>query len=145
GSKAAADLGLLASSGNNFINGDTVLAGLNTVLLSSLRGGSGLPLGRISIQDRSGSTATVDLSGAKTVQDVLNRISNAAGVEVTASLKASGNGIQITDDSGDVGTLVIADVNSTTAAALGIAGTFDSTVASVQGANLQRQWVSENT
>jgi flagellar hook-associated protein 2 len=145
GARAAADLGIAASSGNNFINGDTVLAGLNTVLLSSLRGGTGLPLGRISIQDRSGATATIDLSGSKTVQDVLDRISTAAGVEVTATLKASGNGIQITDDSGDVGSLVITDVNSTTAAALGIAGTFNSGVTSVQGANLQRQWVSENT
>ena len=145
GSKAAADLGIQASSTNSVINGDTILAGINTVLLSSLRGGTGLPLGRISITDRAGGTATIDLAGSKTVQDVLSRISNAAGVSVTASLKPSGNGIQITDDTGDGGDLVIGDVNSTTAAALGVAGTFATSVASVQGANLQRQWVSENT
>src|SRR5205085_6694959 len=33
----------------------------------------------------------------------------------------------------------------TPAAALGIAGTFDTSMASVRGANLQRQWISENT
>lgn len=145
-SKAAADLGIEATSTIAVINGDTVLAGINTVLLSSLRGGAGLPLGQISITDRAGGTAVINLAGSKTVQDVLSRISNATGVSVTASLKASGNGIQITDDTGDSGDLVIGDVNnSTTAAALGVAGTFGTAVASVQGANLQRQWVSENT
>jgi flagellar hook-associated protein 2 len=145
GSNAAVDLGIQSSTNSPVITGDSIIAGLNTVLIASLRGGTGLPLGRITIQDRSGSSATIDLSGSKTVQDVLTRISNAAGIDVTASLKPSGNGIQITDDSGDVGNLVITDVNSTTAAALGIAGTFDSTKTSVQGANLQRQWISENT
>ena len=145
GSGAAADLGVQTSSGGAVINGDTVLAGLNTVLVSSLRGGSGLPLGRVSITDRAGATAVIDLAGSRTVQDVLSRISNATGVSVTASLKASGNGIRITDDTGDTGDLVIADVDSTSAAALGIAGTFGNAVPSVQGANLQRQWVSENT
>jgi flagellar hook-associated protein 2 len=40
---------------------------------------------------------------------------------------------------------VISDVNSTTAAALGIAGTFDTNAAAVSGANLHFKWVSENT
>lgn len=145
GSKAADDLGIRAISGSAVINGGPVLAGLNTVLVSSLRGGTGMPLGRISIQDRSGATATVDLAGSTSLQDILNRINNASGVSVTAGLKPSGNGIQIADDSGDTGDMVIADVNSTSAAVLGIAGTFDSTVTSVQGANLQRQWINENT
>ena len=145
GSGAAADLGLVASANSSIINGDPILAGLNTVLLSSLRGGAGLALGRLSITDRSGGTATIDLSGAKTVREVIDRINNNAAVDVTASLKTSGNGIQITDDTGDTGNLVIADVTSATATTLGIAGTFGAAVASVQGANLQRQWVSENT
>jgi flagellar hook-associated protein 2 len=145
GSKAAADLGVAATSGNTVINGEPVIAGLNTVLISSLFGGSGMPLGRISITDRSGSAATVDLAGSKTVQDILTRISNAAGIDVTASLKPSGNGIQIADDTGDTGDLIISDVNSTSAAVLGIAGTFNTTVTAVQGLNLQRQWVGENS
>lgn len=145
GSKAAADLGIETTSGSSVINGGAVLAGLNTVLLSSLFGGSGMALGRISVTDRSGGSTTIDLAGSKTVQDVLARISSAAGVEVTASLKDSGNGIQITDDTGDTGNIVISDVSGTSAAVLGIAGTFDAAVTAVQGANLQRQWISENT
>lgn len=144
-SKAADDLGIRTNTGSSVISGKPMLASLNSVLIASLRGGTGLPLGRISIQDRSGATATIDLSGARSVSDILDRISNAAGVSVTASLKASGNGIQITDDSGDTGDLVVTDVNSTTAAALGIAGTFNTLVTAVQGSNLQRQWVNENT
>lgn len=47
---------------------------------------------------------------------------------MTASINASGNGIQIQDRSGGSGNLVIADVNGgSTVAGLGIAGTFDTT------------------
>src|SRR5207248_1857845 len=133
------------SGSGNTLTGGPLLAGLDTVLLSSLKGGAGLPLGRISIQDRAGTTRTVDLSGAKTVQDVLDAINSTAGLKVSASLKSSGNGIQIADTSGAGGNLVIGDVDSTTAAALGIAGTFDATKPAAVGANLQFQWVSENS
>jgi len=56
-----------------------------------------------------------------------------------------GNGIEITDTSGGTGNLIIADNSSTTAAELGIAGTYSAATASVQGANLQRQWIGTNT
>jgi flagellar hook-associated protein 2 len=64
---------------------------------------------------------------------------------VRASLKESGNGIMLEDTSGGSGSLIIADAGSTTAAELGIAGSFGVTVAQVRGANMQRQWVNENT
>jgi flagellar hook-associated protein 2 len=69
-------------------------------------------------------------------------------VAVTARLKKSGNGIEIVDDSGGTGNLVIADAggaSTTTATDLGLAGSFDTSVAAAQGANLQRQWITENT
>ncbi|MGB7160979.1 MAG: flagellar filament capping protein FliD [Tepidisphaeraceae bacterium] len=143
GSKAATDLGLTATSAGGVINGSPVLADINTVLLSSLNGGSGIALATLTITDRAGGNATINLAGAKTVQDVLDTISDAAGVNVTARLKSSGNGIQIVDDTGASGNLVIAA--GATADALGIAGTFDATVTAVDGKNLQRQWVTENT
>jgi flagellar hook-associated protein 2 len=151
GSKAATDLGLLtdpAGVPGGTLDGKPVLAGMNTVLLSSLKGGAGLALGNISITDRAGASQTIDLSGAKTVQDVLDTISNASGVAVTARLKKSGNGIEIVDDSGGTGNLVIADAggaSTTTATDLGLAGSFDTSVAAAQGAYLQRQWFTENT
>jgi flagellar hook-associated protein 2 len=143
GSTAAQDLGIDFSA-SGVLTGRALVAGPNTTLLSSLKGGAGIPLGKITLQDRSGSTATVDLSGATTVQDVLDSINN-AGIGLTASLNSAANGVQLQDASGGTGNIVVSDVNSTTAAALGIAGTFDNTTLAVNGGNLQRQWVSPNT
>lgn len=144
-SNAAKDLGIQTTASGGTLNGGPIIAGLNTVLLSSLRGGTGLPLGTIHITDRSGGSADVNLSGAKTVQDVLDAISDASGVRVTASLKDSLNGVQIIDDSGGTGNLSISDVNSTTADALGLVGSFGTEKTAVLGKNLQRQWVTDNT
>jgi flagellar hook-associated protein 2 len=143
GSTAAADLGI-QSSGTGTLTGRTLIAGPNTTLLSSLKGGAGIPLGKITLQDRNGGSATVDLSGATTVQDVLDSINN-AGIGISASLNNAANGIQLQDTSGGTGNIVVSDVNSTTAAALGIAGTFDNTNVTVNGGNLQRQWVTGHT
>jgi flagellar hook-associated protein 2 len=141
-SNAATDLGILGNATGGTMSGDAILAGLNTTLLSSLSGGQGLSLGTITITDRDGGSASIDLSSARTVQDVLDRISNASGVNVTAKLKNSGNGIQIVDDTGATGELIIGGAAAT---ALGLDGTFNTATTAVEGKNLQRQWVSENT
>ncbi|MDB5355607.1 MAG: flagellar hook-associated 2 domain protein [Phycisphaerales bacterium] len=144
-SGAAKDLGILATGSGGAIQGTTLLAGLDSVLVSSLNGGSGLALGTISITDRTGrTTANINLSGAKSFQDILDTINN-AGAGVTASLNNAGDGIQLKDTTGGGGNLVVADVNSTTAQALGIAGTFDTTKTVVSGANLHQQFVSQNS
>ncbi|MGA2230262.1 MAG: flagellar filament capping protein FliD [Tepidisphaeraceae bacterium] len=145
GSDAASDLGILGSSSTSTLNGSDVLANVDSVLVSSLNGGNGIPLGQISITNRTGDTpVVVDLSSAKSFSDILNDINN-AGAGVTASLNPSGTGIQLTDTTGGTGNLVISDVNSTTASALGIAGTFTTATPTVVGANLQRQYISQNT
>ncbi|HWE92947.1 MAG TPA: flagellar filament capping protein FliD [Tepidisphaeraceae bacterium] len=144
-SGAAKDLGILGTGSGGAIHGGTVLAGLDSVLVSSLNGGSGLALGKISITNRAGATAAnIDLSGAKSVQDILDTINNAS-IGVTASLNNAGDGVQLQDTTGGSGNLVVSDVNSTTAQALGIAGTFDTTKPIISGSNLHQQFVSENT
>jgi flagellar hook-associated protein 2 len=146
GSNAAADLGLAQNVSSDTIDGNPLIAGLGTVLISSLKGGAGLTLGSVDITDRAGGHAVVDLSGAKTVQDVLDLINHATGLSVEASLKDSGNGIQIADKSGGTGNLTIAEAGGgTTAADLGILGDIDTTKTTIKGTNLQRQWVSENS
>jgi flagellar hook-associated protein 2 len=146
GSDAAAELGLTTAATGNTIDGKPLIAGLDSVLVSSLNGGSGLPLGTISITNRAEQTGQqINLSGATSVSDIINDINNTPGLDVTASLNASGTGLQIVDNSGGTGNLVISDVNSTTAAALGIAGTFSTATSTVQGKNLQRQYVSGST
>ncbi|HEV8606506.1 MAG TPA: flagellar filament capping protein FliD [Tepidisphaeraceae bacterium] len=144
-SLAAHDLGIDEAAVGTVISGRDVMASINSVLLSSLRGGNGLSLGTVDFTHRSGGLpVTLDFSSAKTVADVLEVI-NGSGLGITASLKESGNGIEIKDTTGGTGDLIIADNSSTTAAELGIAGTFSTAVASVKGANLQRQWVGSNT
>jgi flagellar hook-associated protein 2 len=145
-SLAARDLGIEQTIAGATITGRPLLASIDSVLLSSLRGGQGLHLGQITIADRNtnpASPVTIDLTGAVSLQDVIDRINNSSAA-VTAKIKDSGNGIQIEDTSGGSGDLVIADLDSTTAAELGVAGTYGVGLNTVKGANLQRRWVNEN-
>ena len=141
GATTIADLGLTAGTSGSPIDGQPIQAGLGTVLLKTLNGGAGLALGALNITGRNGSDAAIDLSGAKTLQDVIDGI-NASGVGVQASVNASGNGLQLTDTSGGTGDLVVSGASATS---LGFAGTFTAATPIVAGANLQRKWVSTST
>jgi len=68
--------------------------------LSALNDGRGVAHGRIEIFDGAGSSATIDLVGAKTIGDALDRI-NATGV-VTAALDASRRGIELSTAGGNI-------------------------------------------
>jgi flagellar hook-associated protein 2 len=146
GSQAAQGLGIQQTGTNGTINGSPLIASLDSVLVSSLNGGSGLQLGTIAVTDRAGGTPTnINLSGATSVQDILDTINN-AGAGITASLNSAGNGIQIQDISGGSGNLVIADTNGgTTAQSLGISGTFNTSQTTVDGGDLHLQYVTQNT
>ncbi|NJL30426.1 MAG: hypothetical protein HC898_01675 [Phycisphaerales bacterium] len=88
--------------------------------LTALNGGSGVSRGKIRITDRSGSVATVDLSKAVTVNDVLETINNAGGISIVASV--DGDRLKLTDQSGGAGTLKVENIGSTaTATSLGLA------------------------
>jgi flagellin-like hook-associated protein FlgL len=76
-----------------------------------------------------GTSFTVDVDGAATIQDVINKINDADTVNgtvtatVVASLTATGNGITLTDTAGGPGTLTVSSPNQSEAAAdLGLAG-----------------------
>jgi flagellar hook-associated protein 3 FlgL len=123
GGTTATDLGIRTMTGST--------------LLSSLNLGQGVPLTptdangnpetpEITIDLRSGSSVNVNLTGATTVQDVLNDINAVQPGVLTASLNAVGNGISITDNDGSsTGPLTV--VGSSISTALGIAGTQSST------------------
>jgi flagellar hook-associated protein 2 len=150
GSKAAEDLGLVTTGAAGSVTGANTLGGVNTVMLASLKGGAGLATGTFTLQNRTGASASIDFTGATTVQDVLDRINAATDgasnpLGVTASLNSAGTGIQLTDGTGGSGDLVITDTAGTLAADLGLAGTYDTSAASVVGTNLQRKFISENT
>ncbi len=86
-----------------------------------LNQGQGFTPGSIQITDRSGATATIDLSQARTVDDVINDINSNSTVHVTAS--AAGDSFVLTDETGQTASnLKVSEVGGgTTAASLGLA------------------------
>ena len=85
--------------------------------LGILNGGQGINRGTFSITDRSGETATIDISHAVTVQDVLDAINDDEDIDVTASISSSGFGFDITDNTGvTTSNLIIAETGTTSVA-----------------------------
>lgn len=141
----AEQLGLDGTAVGGVIQGDKLIAGLSDVLLNSLNGGKGFEgLGEITITDRSGNSANVDLSAAETLDDVIDLI-NASSLEVSAQLNKTKTGIEISDTSGSTSSdLIIADADaSNSATALQIAGSVNAD--SIDSGSLNRQFVSATT
>jgi len=151
GASVVQALGLNVTASGNTINGRPLLAGINSVLLSNLNGGQGITqTGEIDLQDRTGATATINLTGATSLDQVVNAINSATTtggqkLALTASIDSSGTGIEVTDTSGSTAdNLVIQDVGSgTLATQLGIAT--NSATNSVDSGNLNLQYVNEAT
>jgi len=145
GGSLAEELGLASSTTGSTLSGVRLLGGLNTTLLRSLNGGQGFaPLGAIDITDRSGATASVDLSSAETVDDVLFAINN-AGLGVRAELNGAKNGIRLVDTTGATASnLIVADGDATnTATKLGLV--VDAAVNVKASGDWHRQVVSRQT
>lgn len=140
---AAADLGLVGiSSAQGTIRGERLIAGLNTTLLRSLNGGRGVSAGSLTVVARDGTQTTIDLAGARTVREVIDRINETTATSgIAASLNAAGTGIRLTDVSGGTGSLEVLD--SQTARDLGLVGVHAGDEA--DGGNLQLRYVSEAT
>jgi len=90
--------------------------------LDELNAGAGVQHGKIRITDRSGSSTTVDLRFARTVDDVLAAINGHSDINVTAT--AEGDRLRLTDYTGQtVSNLIVQEVGlGTTATDLGLAG-----------------------
>jgi len=146
GGSAARDLGLLGTEqGGGVLAGKRILAGLNSTLLSNVRGGSGITTpGEIQLTDRSGATATVDLTEAASLGDVVAAV-NGAGLGIVASVNPQGHGITLTDTTGaTTSNLIVADLNGGTSAAnLNLVA--DAATGVVQSGDLHRRYVSEGT
>jgi flagellar hook-associated protein 2 len=160
GSSAVQDLGLTGTENNGVITGTNILAGLQGVLLSQL-GGDGLgTLGTLNLTDRSGKSASVDLSGAQTLNDVIDDINNAktstgASLGITAQIDSSNLGIELVDTTGaTTSPLIVANGDATDTATklqidLNDSGTAGSptnaTASSVDSGNLHQRIISNNT
>ncbi len=149
-SNAREVLGLAVAPDGNVLTGQ-LLSGGNSVLLRNLNGGQGIAQpGEISLTDRTGATATIDLTHAETLDDVLEAINTAqtdslVPLQLKARLNSDGTGIEILDTSGSTsGPLIIEDVNGGTLANdLGIA--VNDNVTTVNSGSLRLRTVSETT
>lgn len=144
-SHVAEDLGLNATASAGVITGRRVFAGLKTTLLANLKGGDGLgTLGLLNLTDRSGAAASVDLSAAETLQDVLDAV-NDGGLGIRARVNDARNGLILEDATGaSASNLIVANGDATnTADQLGL--TVDAAVTSNNGGNLGRKLIGEAT
>ena len=145
--RTASDLGILADTASTSVVGARLLSGINSVLVSSLNGGSGLSAGDLTFTDRNGASHAFTLSAASlsgSLSDVVSEINSelaANGVGISATINRAGNGIALTDASGGNGAII---VSGGAASELGIesAGTSSN---SLDGANLQKKWISRST
>lgn len=145
GSQLARDLGLDGEADGDTIEGGRILAGLNTVLLKSLGGGAGLgQLGKLAITNRAGLSATVDLSTAETLHDVIESI-NAANVGVRAEVNRARNGINVVDTSGGTGHLVVDNGDASTHTAEKLQLHTNKATPQAESKSLRFQSVGENT
>jgi len=147
-----AALGLTDAATGTQITGQNLLAGMNSVLLRNLNGGQGIDaLGQITVTDRTGLTATLDLANAESLDEVIAAINNAEDalssdrLNLTARINNAGTGILIQDTSGSTANnLTITDVaTGTLAKQLGIE--IDDAVTSVDSGPLGLRFVNEAT
>tara|TARA_E500000318_G_scaffold14854_1_gene14477 strand:- start:46771 stop:49617 length:2847 start_codon:yes stop_codon:yes gene_type:complete len=147
----ASDLGIAGTYTGGTASGDRIFAGLNTRLVSSINGGSGLSDtdGLLDITTRDGQSFTdIDLSGLNDVNDIINAIHSAtdtgSGPAVTVSVNSQGTGLQIIDNTSGVGTFAVSGTNGADVAeALGISGS--TTTNTITGTNIQQAYISNST
>ncbi len=121
--------------------GGRIMGSLNTVLLKSLSGGTGLTGTTLQI-DANGTSALLDMTGTETLADVIERINQATD-------GAGGSlGIEATYDA--TGTRIVVN-NVLDGSAITISGDFAESIGlaqtgtSIRSANLQRQYVGAAT
>jgi flagellar hook-associated protein 2 len=106
------------------INGGDLVYLKEDSLLAQLNEGRGVPTdvnSVIEVKDRHNGTYQVDLSGARTVGDVIERFNTATGGEVTLSLETDRSWFLVNDNTGKNGFLEISSLNGNgVAEALGI-------------------------
>lgn len=123
GETLALDLGILGSFTGIKDGGDLDPALTTTTPLTELNNAKGITLGSIRLS-QGDEYRVVNLAGASTLADVINAI-NTSGLDVQASLNASGRGIQVVSTVDDR-TLTITNEDTTKSAdTLGIQGSPD--------------------
>lgn len=151
-STAADDLGLLDASvqaSDPPFETRALVAGLDTVLLRSLNGGSGVAVGSVVFGVAGQLPVSVDFSGARTLADVVDMINGNMELPVVASVNAAGTGIELRGETDGGAPVLIESITGALADDLGISGTFGPDDLGpdgvVRSGNLQVQYISRNT
>ncbi|GIW73513.1 MAG: hypothetical protein KatS3mg103_0035 [Phycisphaerales bacterium] len=148
---ALEDLGFQAGTSTGSVAGGKVLAGLNSTLLSTLRGSAAdLGDGIVQVTARDGSVFNVTLTDLDTdVAGLLEQFRDQVDpAKVRIELDEMGTGLRFTDLTGGSGNLIIVGSGgaSDTAQALGISTGSTGVADSVhQGQRIQRQYIALNT
>jgi len=140
GSTAARDLGLIDGFTGDTLTSSRLTSGMNTVLLSSLNGGSGVRTGTVDFTRRDGNLVSVDLSDAETLSDVIRGINQAGDGALRAEIDNGGTGIRITDLTEGTGQL---SVTGELAEDLHLTGAADGE--QLVSGDLQVRYISEST
>jgi flagellin-like hook-associated protein FlgL len=125
GQTTATDLGLIGAFSADFSGTDLSPRLLGTTALSLLNNGQGLDLGQIKIsQGRASAYLDLGSSAYTTVDDIINAINN-CGLDLTASINSTAEGIQIQPTT-TTSTFIIEEVGGgQTAHKMGIFGSSD--------------------
>ncbi len=117
-SKLVSSSAALGSGTFSFGFGGTINPGVGLDLLNS---GNGVDRGSIKITDRSGASATIDLTATRNIDEVIAAINKTTSIKVTAS--TSGDHLVLTDKTGlTTSNLKVEEVNGgTVASSLGLA------------------------
>ena len=140
-SNALSDLGFSAGTYSGSVSGQRIIGGLDSALLTSLNGGQGFQPGRVNFQV-GGAEMTLDLTGTETLQEVVDRINEAAQVEdMGFEVGYDHTGTRLIFESIDGTTpITITDVEGTFASDLGLNQAEPG--ARIRSNNLQKQYVS---
>lgn len=143
--KTLQGLGLLGASGTGSVTGTRVVAGLGSILVAGLNGGSGLGISAtddITITNRAGASVSIsNLDGYSTLSELVSAINaSASAIGVTVGINSDGSGLSVTDSSGGAGTL---NITGAVASSLRIEGSVASD--SLKGGNLQLRYLDEGT
>ena len=150
GKTTAEDLGIATTgfSGNSF-SGQRLISGIDTRLVRSLAGGSGVSASALTVTDRAGNSKSITISASAlsgSVVDLVNDINSqladsgvgGAVVKVKARVNKDGNGLALDDSSGGSGSFV---VSGAAGDALGLSNT-GAAASTIEGTSLQLKWIS---
>ncbi|MHC4827854.1 MAG: flagellar cap protein FliD N-terminal domain-containing protein, partial [Planctomycetota bacterium] len=144
---AARDLGIEADVAADTIDGNRLIAGINSVLVRSLNGGAGTGgLTDLILQDREGNGDLISIDTDGSLSDIIDQINASAAINITASLNDAGNGLLITDTTDPVditGNLIVTgDVADDLGIDTGVLGVEESFF---RGDNVQLRYVAEGS